>query len=48
MGTKVDMEDPTDLLLKVTAEKITWRLLRCCQLDFIYKVSKPLVNNFCP
>ena len=47
MGTKVDKEDPTDLLPKVTAEKMTWRLLRDCQLDLYYKVNKPLSKDFC-
>ena len=40
MGTKVDKENPTDLLPKVTAEKMTWRLLRGCQLYL--KVNRPL------
>ena len=47
MGTKVDKEDPTDLHAKVTAERMTWRLLRDGQLDLYYKVNMPLVNNFC-
>ena len=45
MGTKVDKEDPSDLLPKVAAEIITWRLLRGGQLDLFWKVNKPLVNN---
>ena len=42
MGIKVDKEDPTDLLPKVAVEKMTWRLLRGCQLDLYYKVNKLL------
>ena len=33
MGTKVEDEDPTDLLPKVGAEKTTRRLLRGYQLE---------------
>ena len=47
METKVDKEDPTDLLPKVTAEKMTQSLLRGCQLDLYYKVNKPLSKDFC-
>ena len=47
MGTKVEEEDPTDLLPKVTTEKMTWRLLRGCQLDLYYRVNKPLSKDFC-
>ena len=43
MGTKVDKEDPTDLLPKVTAEKMTWRLLRGCQLKAA--LNKKWVNT---
>ena len=47
MGIKVEEEDATDLLPKVTPEKLAWRLLRGGQLDLYYKVNMPLVNNFC-
>ena len=33
MGTKVEEEDPSDLLPKVVAEKMIRRLLRGCQLE---------------
>ena len=35
MGTKVEEEDPTDLLPKVAAEEMTRRLLRGCQLEVV-------------
>ena len=35
MRTKVEEEDPTDLLPKFTAEKMTRRLLRGCQLEVV-------------
>ena len=35
MGTKVEEEDPSDLLPKVVAEKMIRRLLRGCQLEVV-------------
>jgi hypothetical protein len=35
MGTKVEEEDPIDLLPKFGAEKSTRRLLRGCQLEVV-------------
>ena len=45
MGMKVEEEDPSDLLPKIGAEKMTRRLSRGCQFDLYKKVNKPLVNN---
>ena len=43
MGTKVEEEDPSDLLPKIGAEKMTRSLLRGCQFDLSWKVNKPLL-----
>ena len=47
MRTKVEEEDPTDLLPKVAAEKMTRRLLRGCQLEVVLYCFRHLSKDFC-
>ena len=44
MRTKVDKEDPTDLLPKVTAERMTWRLPVRPLLEGKYALGKQLMS----